>query len=491
MILIDKNRELLLFAGIIITILGLTTCTYDKGEVPYADYPEEVGKIFIKKCATEGCHSTASAEACSNLDLTSWNQLFKGTINNSSVIPFSPHQSFLLFSVNTFPDIGPEFCPTMPLNKPNLSRQEVESIRDWIADGAPDLNGNIKWNDNPNRRKVYVANQGCDFVTVFDADSKLIMRTIDVGNNSGTEAPHDMVVSPDGKNLYVSFYANNIIQKFNTADGTKTGELNLTEFSWHTMSISGNNKYAIVSHLDGNGNVVLIDLNTMTTVVSYLGSGLFVYPHGNAINYNGTLAYITSQQGNFIYKVDLTDPFNPGIQHIPLQTGEFPSTNGIYKPYEVEFSPDYTKYYVTCQGTNELRIFQASNDSLLEVIPTSGVPQLVSFSENFPYVFITCMEDVDNSVTHSSVNVIDLNTNSLIKTINTGYQPRGLTVDDYNKCVWVANRNISGVGWAPHHTGACQGRNGYMTIIDMNSLELIQGWKAEISVDPYCVAIRK
>jgi len=475
---------------ILSTSLIFNSCAYDKIELAYNEYPTEIGKILINKCATSGCHTTTSSEACSGLDLSSWDKLFKGSRNNSSVIPFRPDQSFLLFSVNTFHDLGPHLTPTMPLNKPSLSRQEVISIRDWILKGAPDINGNIKWENNPNRRKIYVANQGCDLVTVFDADSKLIMRTIDLGNSASTESPHDMLVSPDGKNLYVSFYAGNIIQKFNTADGSKAGELNLTNYSWHAMSISGDSKFAIVSHWNSNGQVALIDLNTMTLVVKF-GGALLIYPHGNALNYNGKLAYITSQQGNFVYKVDMADPTDPDIQKIPLQTGDQPKTNGIYKPYEVEFSPDYTKYYVTCQGTNELRIFSASNDSLLQVIPTSGVPQLISFSEKFSYAFITCMEDTANAVTQSSVNVINTNSNSLVKTIYSGYQPRGLAVDDHNNCVWIANRNISGVGWAPHHTGSCLGRNGYVTIINMNSLELESLWKAEVSVDPYCIAIRR
>jgi hypothetical protein len=38
------------------------------------------------------------------------------------------------------------------------------------------------WSDNPNRKKYYVLNQGCDVVTVFDAETQLPMRYITVGN---------------------------------------------------------------------------------------------------------------------------------------------------------------------------------------------------------------------------------------------------------------------------------------------------------------------
>jgi DNA-binding beta-propeller fold protein YncE len=472
-------------------MIMMSDCKKDKGPVDYKGFPEEVGKILINKCAVSGCHNTASKDACVGLDLSSWDKLFEGGRNNSSVIPYRPDQSFLLFSVNTFDEIGPKLEPTMPVNREHLSKEEVEIIRDWIAAGAPDKNGYVKWSEDPNRKKVYVVNQGCDFLTVFDAKSKLVMRAIDVGVLPNTEAPHDMYVSPDGKFLYILFYAGNVLQKFRTSDDTKVGELTLSDWSWHSMSISGNSKYALASHLSGDGKVALIDLENMNVIITYQGSGFLVYPHGNTMNYNGSLAYVTAQQGNFIYKMDLTDPMDPDIKEIVLNPGDIPSVTGIYKPYDVEFSPDYSKYYVTCQGTNELRVFKTSNDSLLNVIQTSGVPQVMAFSEKNPYVFVPCMGDTTNPNAQSSVNVINLNTNELITTVNTGNQPRSCAVDDVNNIVWVANRNISGTGWAPHHTTACAGRNGYVTIIDQSTLKLVPNWKCEVSVDPYHVTIKK
>lgn len=466
-------------------------CRKDQASPDYQGYPEQIGNIILTKCAITGCHNAASKQACVGQDFSSWESLFHGGNNNSSVIPFRPDQSFLLFSVNTFNDLGPKLDPIMPVNKEHLSREEVETLRDWIAAGAPRRDGYIKWSENENRSKVYVANQGCDFITVFDAKSRLAMRAIDVGVMPGTEAPHDMYVSPDGKNLYILFYAGNIFQKFRTSDDTKVGELDLGDVSWHSMSISGDSKWAMASHLAADGKVALIDLENFKVKIIYAGGQFLQFPHGNALTYDGKMCYITCQQGNFIYKMDLTDPFNTEPKEIVLNPGDIPSVNGIYKPYAVAFSPDYSKYYVSCQGTNELRIFKTANDSLLQVIPTNGVPQVMSFSDKYPYVFVPCMGDTSDQTTESSVNVINLNTNQLVKTIYTGSQPRSCVVDDNNNRVWVANRNIYGTGWAPHHTTACVGRNGYVTMIDMVSLELIPDWKCEVSVDPYHVTIRK
>lgn len=176
---------------LLILVLLSFSCTKEKGIPDYDGYPKEVGEIIANKCSLRGCHNSISSEACAGLDLSSWEAMFKGSRNNSSVIPYRSDHSFLLFSVNTFNDLGPQMYPGMPLNKTPLSRNEVSVIKDWINQGAPNNQGGIKFSDN-NKRKIYVANLGCDFVSVFDGETKLISRAFDVGNSTNTEAPHDI-----------------------------------------------------------------------------------------------------------------------------------------------------------------------------------------------------------------------------------------------------------------------------------------------------------
>ncbi|HNU47911.1 MAG TPA: hypothetical protein PKM40_03705, partial [Bacteroidia bacterium] len=64
-------------------------------------------------------------------------------------------------------------------------------------------------------------------------------------------------------------------------------------------------------------------------------------------------------------------------------------------------------------------------------------------------------------------------------------------VNDDKGVVYVANRNVDANGEAPHHSGACAGRNGNLTQIDMNTLELVPGYKCELGVNPYSVAYKK
>jgi DNA-binding beta-propeller fold protein YncE len=93
-----------------------------------------------------------------------------------------------------------------------------------------------------------------------------------------------------------------------------------------------------------------------------------------------------------------------------------------------------------------------------------------------------------------SIAVIDISSNTFVTSIYSGHQPHGIALDDSKNLVFVANRNKSSDGPAPHHSGGCGGRNGYMTFINMTSLTLFQEGgsdkKVEVSVDPYSVAVR-
>ena len=150
------------------------------------------------------------------------------------------------------------------------------------------------------------------------------------------------------------------------------------------------------------------------------------------------------------------------------------------QPHEVAFSPDGTKYFVTCQQTDDVKVFNAANDQFITSIPTADYPQEMSFSNTTNYLFVSCM-GIDNSVT-----VIDYINLTPVKNIFTGYAPHGISVDDTHNCVFVTNRNLATSGGPlPHHTSACGGRNGYMTAIDLTTLELIPNYKHELSVDPY------
>ena len=497
MLILTKNLSFLFFFAAFLLIFS-EGCKQDLEIINNSDkdsdtdYPENIAKIVLTKCAVSGCHNDISKDAAAGLSLTSWENMMQGSRGGAVVIPYNHQQSTLFLFTNTFLDIGASVIPTMPAGGTPLSKEEVISLRDWIDMGAPDKGGMIKFSDNPNRKKFYVTNQGCDIVAVFDQETGLIMRYIDVGRSSQIESPHMVKISPDKQYWYVVFTAGNVIQKYRTSDDTFVGEINIGLGNWNTFTITSDSKKAFIVDWNSNGVIAYVNLDNMSLIQKYQGSGLYIFPHGIALHPLNKILYITSQTGNYIYKIDINNPAFPEEEKIVLEPGQLPNNTSSLDPHEIVISPDGTKYYVTCQKSNEVRVFDISNDNLITVIPTGGYPQEMSFSTTTDYLFVSCTNDITTYPGHTgSVSVINYQTNTFIKSIKTGYQPHGIAVDDNKNLVYVTHRNIDSNGLPPHHTTSCGGRNGYLTVIDLNTLELAPGKKVELSVDPYFIDIRK
>lgn len=450
-------------------------------------YPAEIRDIILPNCATPGCHTKASKEAAGGLDLSTWDALFEGGSSGAVIVPYSDRFSYFLNFINADSLLGPIDKPQMPYLKDPLSKEQYLTIRDWILKGAPDVNERKRFEGPFPYAKFYVLNQGCDVVGVYDAKSGLAMRYFEVGQDpSRIESPHMIKASEDGRFLYVVFLSSNILQRISTESESIKSNLFIGDGYWNTISISPDGKKAYCVDWNAYGKIAVIDLEKFS--LEAVWSGLFTNPHGNAVGPEGLFLYVTAQQGNYIYKVDVSDPFNQ--EKISLQPGMLPSDVASLDPHEICFSRSMDKYFVTCQRSNEVRVMDAAADSLLAVIQVGSFPQEPVVSKSTDYVFVTCMEgSLWNPDAQGSVAVINAKTNQFVTEILTGTQPHGIAVDDDKKRVYVANRNVRSDGPAPHHSTACGGRNGYLTAISLETLTKT-GFFSETAVDPFSIAVK-
>ncbi|HUM47962.1 MAG TPA: YncE family protein, partial [Chitinophagales bacterium] len=455
----------------------LQGCLKDSSsEADLSNYPTDVANIITTKCATSGCHNEKSKVAAGGLSMETWEELFEGGKGGSVVIPYRPDQSWLMYYINTDTNKGVVLTPTMPFNSTPLSDAEYNTLHEWITAGAPDADGTVAFSDDPDRKKFYVANQGCDLVTVFDTKTLLAMRCIDIGALSGIEVPHQLKVSPDGQYWYACFVQGTVLQKYRTSDDSFVGQIEIGPGNWNTMAISSDGTKAFVVDWDDEGKIAYVDLENLKFNQYYQGSGLFFGPHGSWLNNAFTTLYVTAQYGNFIYKIDITNPSFPVIDQVVLKPGQQPNTiQGTLDPHELMLSNDESKYFVTCEASDEVRVMDANTDTLIAIIPVGNYPVEMAMSKTHPYLFVTCMEDpCSEPVCKGSVYVIDYNTLTVVKVLQSGlFEPHGVAVDDGEGIVIVSNRNVNPSGPAPHHVSDCGGRNGYMKFIDLNTLEFI------------------
>ena len=480
----------------LVAILFFASCRYDVYEAPVVtNYPDDVDAIITGKCATAGCHNDVSSVGAAGLDLSTWEACYRGTNNGAIVIPRRSDFSTMLYFTNTDSTKGLVVQPTMPINGTPLSAAEYQTLKAWIDAGGKSKNGEEMFSTDANRKKYYVTNQGCDVVSVFDAKKEVVMAMVDVGQNAGAtppESPHNIKVTPDG-DYWVTVYLNSdVVQLYSTVSDqlVKTIPIgNGIAGGWNTISISKNSKFGYAVDYNG-GRVAIVDFdnNSSQTIGPFPSTGATINLHGSALNATDDTLYVTYQESSKLVKIPLSDPSNYEDVNLNPIGPDFSSVS--LKPHEIIFAPDYSKYFVTCQDVNQVRVFDAATDQLIKVIPVGVYPLEFAMSAENNLLFVTNMEDITFLPdVKGSVSVIDIVSLQEIKKVKVGWQPHGIAVDKANNCVIVANRNFTG-GPAPHHASACAGKNGSLSKIDMVTLEKDNPFKPEVSVDPYSVAIK-
>ncbi len=444
---------------------------------------------MVNKCATSGCHNDKSYLAASEYNMTTWQKSFEGSNNGSPIIPYSSKFSSLCSFINTYSDLGLQNTPSMPLSKTPLTHDEVVLIKDWIDAGAPDINGNVMWGDDPLRKKLYATNQGCGVVTVFDSETQLPIRYIEVGKKGGKDTPHQIRVSPDGKYWYVIFIASNLMEKHRCSDDAFVANIPLTPLAagtstdpannatnWNTFIITKDGKRAYCASLSGFLSAVDLE-NEKFLNFTAAGSS----PHGCALSADESILYVGAQTANYV-SAWLTDfsNYNP----ISLDGASPSPTLSIH---DIVLSQNGTDLYVTCQGSNDVRILNTLTNSVT-IIPVGVFPQEIVYSKNKKQYFVSCPEDATTFPGSKGVITrIDEMTNTPT-TIKCGYQPHGVAVDENKNLLYVLSRNILTSGPLPHHSSVC-GRNGFVNFIDLNTFTVLPK-KYEMSSDPYFIFAR-
>jgi len=459
-----------------------------------SNFPVEVEKIIINKCATTGCHNDKSFQNAANLNLRTWSKMLQGGVGGSVVIPYFVDQSSLFQFVNTYSNVGLIATPTMPLNAPILSKEEVLIIKNWIENGCRNKSNELPFQQNyANRKKGYICNQGCDLVSVIDVETNLVIRYVKVGHDpNAIELPHAIKTSKDGKYWYVCFNAGSYFQKFDAQTDSLISETFIGTGNWNVIGMSPDDNTAYISDLASNWKLAVVNLQTMQILTTIGGSGLLTSPHGIALTKTGDTIYVSAQYGNMIYRVI---PSIPQIDKISIEKGKAPVTTPQLKdPHEILMSPDYSKYFITCEASNEVVVMNAKTDTILKTIPVGIFPKAMAYSKNRNWLFVTCQED--NSILYptlkvkGTVYVIDMNTLNVVKILDEKfYQPHGIAVDDRANKLFVVSRNATPNGPAPHHASGCDGRNGFFHTIDLTTWKVIKR-NSELSTDPYNMDIR-
>jgi len=252
----------------------------------------------------------------------------------------------------------------------------------------------------PDGRKVYVSSDGASTVSVIDTASDRVIGTIEVGAN-----PHGLAVSGDGRRVLALGWGTNRVLVIDTATDRVTGEMPVAQP--HNGSLSRDGSIAWVgAQQQGATALVRLDLTagkeTARVALDKTPRGLELSPDGKRVFF--TLAGIESIQV-------LDTASNQIVAQIPVGAS----------PHYAPFTPDGRWALAVVQGPGELAILDTGTNTVAAAVPVGKAPHWSTSSSDGRIAYVT------NEATND-VSVVDLAGRRVLATIPVGTAPRKIAV---------------------------------------------------------------
>jgi YVTN family beta-propeller protein len=472
-----KNQKI--FFLILFTICNAVifySCKQDFVTSEATGFPDEINTLFNtpynasnRTCAGTTCHDNGSKAG--GLDLTNWQATMDGSNNGTMVIPYNAFWSHLTSVINNDTNVSPVSTILEDVHK--MSSDKVSQIVTWINAGAKSADGQVANQDFT--KKGFITNQAADVVSVINTEKNTVTRMIPVGGRTSLDAPHYITVDPQQKYFYVSLIQEGYVEKYDISTLAQVGRLAVGLNPAH-ITVSPDNNFIYVTNFDASGTekrVKKISTAGTMSIVDTASANQMTAPHGMAISPNGNYIYVTSQIGEYIFKIRTSDM--EVVASAPIAIDVPPTGNGTgkYRPYQCLLSPDTTKVYVTCVGLagnttkDFVRVYDATTlapNALTPTIQVGDNPLLMNYSKDKQYIFVCNRND-------STVTVINASTNNPIRTITgVGVQPHGVDFSSDGKYAYIACETQAGQDG--HHPTIGSIKVGVTRIINMADFTL-------------------
>ncbi|HMQ67863.1 MAG TPA: beta-propeller fold lactonase family protein [Ignavibacteria bacterium] len=460
--------------------LVFQSCEQDFSQTPdnVTGFPTEIEAIFNEPlnssnitCASPSCH--ASGNNTNGMDLVNWNNAMNGSVNGTMIIPYNGYWSHFISYINSDTNFAPVSVDSLFPEYHKISQDKVQTIYNWINDGAKSKDGQIAFTDVAVSEKGFITNQAADLVAVIKPDTKQVIRLVPVGGiGNSLNSPHYVKLSPDHKYFYVSLISAGYIQKFDANTHTKLNDMMAGQSPAH-IEISADGLSGYVTNFASSGVSTTTKFNTSTMTVSdvFAGEPRMTGPHGMALTNDGNTLFITSEIGEYIFKINTNNFYQSDSTYIkePIDPTVPPSGNGTgnFRPYQILLSPDESLLFISCRGSSEVRIFNASDLSFVKKIflGNNAFPLLMNFTNDGKYIFV-CNRN------NNTVSVINRLTQEIQTTISdVGIQPHGVDFTADGQYAYIACETLS--GFDGHHPTVGSKKVGVTRIIRISDFSLL------------------
>jgi YVTN family beta-propeller protein len=272
----------------------------------------------------------------------------------------------------------------------------------WIAHAAgPNAAG-------PN---AYIGEFKDNTVTVLDTASNKVTASIPV-----PAGPHGLVISPDGRRVYLSSDGATTVSIIDTASNKVIHTVEVGKAP-HGLALTRDGKRLLVA-VFGTGQVVAIDTGTDSVV----GQVAVPNPHNIAIRPDQAVAYVASQT-----------PGSPALAWIDVERMNLINTVPLGKvPRALNFSPDGESLYFTQAGVDAVQILDAKSNRITGQIPVGASPHHVIFTPDGKLALVV-------SQGPGTLVGIDPARKSVLYSIPVGKQPHWIALTPDARTAYVTN----------------------------------------------------
>jgi len=265
---------------------------------------------------------------------------------------------------------------------------------------------------SPDGRTLYVANQSSHILSVVD------VATHRVSSVRLRNTPRFVTTSRDGKLVFVSMYENDFSGSGVAVVDAKTHKVvrNLrTGTQPYALSIGPDGKLWVPIH--SSGLVEIYDPGTMSP------DGTVATPHNpHAVGFSSDLmrAFTPDHESNKVSAID-------------MQTGKVIRSMTVAEaPHSLAVSPDGRRVLVASFGADSAQLIDAATLRVSSPVKVGRQPQSTAYAADGGHGYI-----VDEG--SDSVSVLDGRTGKVTATVKVGHSPRFVAVSPDGRSAYVSN----------------------------------------------------
>jgi YVTN family beta-propeller protein len=298
----------------------------------------------------------------------------------------------------------------------------------------------------PDGRKVYVSSDGASTVSVIDTQTDKVVRSIEVGPN-----PHGLAIAPDGRQILVGAFGTHQVLLIDTSTDQIVQHLPVPMPHNSALSPDGHMAY-VGSQQQGATAIVILDLIQGTQVGTI---PLEKTPRGLTLSPDAKQLYVTVAGVDAVQAVDLAS--RRVVGQIPVGAS----------PHHVMMLPNGSAGLVVSQGPGTLVFFDPTHHTVQRTVRVGTNPHWLAVSTDGRTAYVTNEGSQD-------VSVVDVASGTVTATVQVGNAPRKIVVQP----------GPGGQGVIPAPTAQAP-THGTMTISDHGILEVKGQTTIELEADEY------